>query len=166
MSFSPILQRFMEKAPIPVMVQALLERVFNPENLNACFDRAIDKQYTRDLLFSSLFDLMSLTVTKVFPSINSAYQSSKDKIRVSITSVYNKLNGLEPEVAAALVHDTAMDFKSLAEGLKGENKPWLPGFQVKMLDGNCIEATEHRLKVLRVRLCWENYWSFIHLRMI
>lgn len=90
MNFSPILQRFMEKAPIPVMVQALLERVLNPENLNACFDRAIDKQYTRELLFSSLFNLMSLTVTKVFPSINSAYQSSKDDIGVSITSVYKQ----------------------------------------------------------------------------
>lgn len=131
------------------MVQGLLERVLNDESLNACFDRAVDKQYTRDLLFSSLFKLMSLTVTKVFPSINSAYQSSEVDIDVSITSVYNKLNGLEPDITATLVHDTAMDFKRITKDLKGENNPWLPGFQVKMLDGNCIEATEHRLKVLR-----------------
>jgi hypothetical protein len=31
----------------------------------------------------------------------------------------------------------------------GTNTPLLPGYRVKFLDGNCIEATEHRLKVLR-----------------
>jgi hypothetical protein len=25
----------------------------------------------------------------------------------------------------------------------------LPGYQIKVLDGNCIEASEHRLEVLR-----------------
>ncbi|MDE1466101.1 IS4 family transposase, partial [Spartinivicinus poritis] len=147
--FSPILKRFMEKSPIPVMVQALLERVLSPEQLNAVFDRAVDKQYTRELLFSSLFDLMSLTVTKVFPTVNAAYQSSEVDIGVSLTSVYNKLNGLEPEVAATLIRDTAIEFKEIAKSLQGENKAWLPGYKIKVLDGNCIEATEHRLKVLR-----------------
>jgi hypothetical protein len=32
------------------------------------------------LLFSSLFELMSLVVTKVFPSVNAAYQSEKENI--------------------------------------------------------------------------------------
>ena len=31
----------------------------------------------------------------------------------------------------------------------GERSPWLPGDRVKMLDGNCIEARERRLNVLR-----------------
>jgi hypothetical protein len=33
--------------------------------------------------------------------------------------------------------------------LAGERTPWLPGYRVKMLDGNCIEASARRLKVLR-----------------
>jgi len=32
--FSTILQRFMEKSPVPVIVQVLLERVLSPEKLN------------------------------------------------------------------------------------------------------------------------------------
>lgn len=149
MAFSAILERFIEMSPIPVMVRALLERVLTAEKLAFCFERVTEKQYTRELLFSSVFDLMSLVVTKTFPSINAAYQSQKVEIGVSITSVYNKLNGLEASVSAALVKDTAKEMSEMVHVLKGECTPLLPGFRVKMLDGNCIEATEHRLKVLR-----------------
>jgi hypothetical protein len=38
---------------------------------------------------------------------------------------------------------------ALITQLDGERAPWLPGYRVKMLDGNCIEASERRLKVLR-----------------
>ena len=37
----------------------------------------------------------------------------------------------------------------LIEQLKGARAPWLPGYRVKILDGNCIEASDRRLKVLR-----------------
>jgi hypothetical protein len=33
--------------------------------------------------------------------------------------------------------------------MEGTGTPWLPGYRVKVLDGNCIEASEHRLKALR-----------------
>lgn len=149
MAASAILQRFMERSPIPVMARALLERVLNMERLNGCFERVTKKQYTRDLLFSSVFELMSLVVLKAFPSVNAAYQAQKANIGVSITSVYNKLNGLETEVPAALVQDTAEEFGQLITALNGPCQPLLPGYRVKMLDGNCLAGTEHRLEVLR-----------------
>jgi hypothetical protein len=37
----------------------------------------------------------------------------------------------------------------LLEQLDGARVPWLPGYRVKMIDGNCLEATERRLKPLR-----------------
>jgi hypothetical protein len=33
--------------------------------------------------------------------------------------------------------------------MNGTCQPWLPGYRIKVLDGNCIEATEHRIKELR-----------------
>jgi hypothetical protein len=33
--------------------------------------------------------------------------------------------------------------------LKGARTPWLAGYRIKVLDGNCIEATQHRLAPLR-----------------
>src|SRR2546421_11942271 len=31
----------------------------------------------------------------------------------------------------------------------GAREPWLAGYRVKVIDGNCLEATGHRLKPLR-----------------
>ena len=42
-----------------------------------------------------------------------------------------------------------MESEAIIRELKGGNPVLLPGYRVKLLDGNCIEATEHRLKVLR-----------------
>lgn len=149
MAFSAILSRFMELSPFPVMARALLERVLTEEKLEACFENATEKQYTRELLFSSIFELMSLVVTQTFSSINAAYQARRETIGVSITSVYNKLNGLETSVSAALVRDSAMELGGMVHALKATCSPLLPGYRVKMVDGNCLEASEHRLKALR-----------------
>lgn len=147
--FSTILQRFMEKSPVPVMVQVLLERVLSPEKLNAWFERTAVEQYTRELLFSTVFELMNLVIFKTFPSVHAAYQESGEQIGVSIASVYNKLNGIEAKTSAALVRDTASEKADIIEALGAVRESWLPGYRIKVLDGNCIEATEHRLEVLR-----------------
>lgn len=147
--FSEIFQRFMEQRPVPVMVQALLERVLSPGKLDAWFARTSVDQYTRELLFSTIFKLMGSVVFKTQPSINAAYKEEKGSIGVSITSVYNKLNGLEHTTSAALVRDTAGEMAGIIEKTGGQCAPWLPGYRIKVLDGNCIEATEHRLEVLR-----------------
>ncbi|QQO54153.1 MAG: IS4 family transposase [Thiohalocapsa sp. PB-PSB1] len=149
MMFSQIFQRFMEQRPVPVMVQALLERVLSPSKLDAWFARTAVDQYTRELLFSTIFNLMSAVVFKTHPSINAAYKEQGESIGVSITSVYNKLNGLESTTSAALVRDTAREQAAIVEQMGGQCAPWLPGYRIKVLDGNCIEATEHRLEVLR-----------------
>ena len=37
----------------------------------------------------------------------------------------------------------------LIEQLDGRRAPWLPGYRVKIIDGNCIAASDRRLKALR-----------------
>ena len=149
MILDSVFRRFFEKRPIPVMARAVLERVLKPERLDEWFERTAQQQYTKELLFSSLVNVMSLVAFKAFPSIHSAYQTVSDEIGVSVTSVYNKLNGVEPPTSRALVRDTASDLAQVVADLKGTRSAWLPGHRVKVLDGNCIEATEHRLDVLR-----------------
>ncbi len=147
--FSPILQRFMDKSPAPVMVQILLERVLCPKKLDDIFNRTAVKQYTRTLLFSTVFELMNLVIFKTYPFVNAAYKEEKEKVGVSITALYNKLNGISVETSATLVRETATEKVEIIHALDGVKKPLLSGYRVKMLDGNCIESTEHRLKVLR-----------------
>jgi hypothetical protein len=149
MESNAILQRFMQKCPIPVMVRALLERVLTAERLDACFAMASSKQYTRELLFSSVFELMSLVVLRSFSSINAAYQARKDEVGVSIASVYNKLNGIDIGVPALVVQQTAQDMAAIIRQLQGECAPLLPGYRVKIVDGNSLAASDNRLQVLR-----------------
>ena len=147
--FSKILQRFIEKSPVPVMLQMLIEKTLTINKLNNIFETTAIEQYTRTLLFSSLFDLMSLVVFKTFPNINAAYKEEKENLGVSITSVYNKLTGISTQTSSELVRQTSKEMAQIIREMKGEKQAILPGYRIKMIDGNCIEATEHRLEVLR-----------------
>ena len=144
-----VFQRFIEKSPVTVMVAGVLERVLNPDLLDELFEGTAEQQYTRELLFSTVFDLMSEVVCGIRPSIHVAYQASLEEISVSITSVYNKLNGLEPQIPAALVRHTAHELAAVITEMGGAREPLVAGYRSKIVDGNCIAATQHRLKELR-----------------
>lgn len=144
-----VFERFVEKAPVAVIVRGVLERVLSPDALNALYERVAVKQYTRELLFSNLVGLMNVVVCRIQPSIHAAYQDHKEEIETSIASVYNKLNGIDTQTSRALVRDTAGPMGESVHALNGAVTPWLAGYRVKVLDGNCIETTHHRLKPLR-----------------
>ena len=144
-----VFERFVEKAPVAVMVRGTLERVLGADALNGLYDRVAEKQYTRELLFSSVFQLMNLVVCRVQPSIHAAYQDNKETIETSLTAVYDKLSGIDTVTSRALVKETAQQMGESVFAMKGACTPWLSGYRVKVLDGNCIEATEHRLEPLR-----------------
>lgn len=142
-------EAFVQRSPISVMVRAVLERAFHASRLDALFEHTAVRQYTRELLFSALVALMSEVVLGISRSIRTAYQQSEEKPSVSITSVYNKLNGVEAAVSAALVRDSAAQVEPLIRQLGGTTPTLLPGFRVRILDGNHLAGTEHRLRELR-----------------
>ena len=144
-----VFERFVEKSPISVMVRGTLERVLGPDPLDLWYERTAQKQYTRTLLFSTVYDLMSQVVFRLQPSIHAAYRAQEAQVGTSVVSVYNKLQEIEPHTSAALVRYSAHQLAPLIEQLGGDREPWLRGYQVKIIDGNCLEASEHRLEVLR-----------------
>jgi hypothetical protein len=144
-----VFERFVEKSPISVMVRGTLERVLGADQLHAWFERTAQKQYTRTLLFSTVYELLSQVVFRIKPSVRAAYRDREDEVGASLISVSNKLNGLETHTSAELVRYSASVLPPLIEQLDGARVSWLPGYRVKILDGNCIEASERRLKVLR-----------------
>ncbi len=75
----------------------------------------------------------------------------REALAVSITAVYDKLAGLELEVSAALVRDSAQRLAPVIEALGGKAPVWLAGYRVLILDGNHLSGTEHRLEPLRRR---------------
>jgi len=144
-----IFKPYMEQSPVSVMVRGSMERLLSRAWIEEVFEESAQDQYTRELLFSSVFGLTCQVVLGRYKSIHAAYMPQMDEIGVSLTSVYNKLNGVSTQTSAALVQRNAADCAEIIESMGGGCQPWLPGYRVRILDGNCIEATEHRLAVLR-----------------
>src|SRR3954464_6785098 len=144
-----VFELFAHEAPVSVMVRATLENVLNPQALDQLFEDTAERQYTRTLLFSSVVDLMSLVVCRIRPSINAAYKKLAPVLGVTRKAVYDKLDRLEPEIGAALVGHTATALEPVITAMGGELPPWLPGYHIRVVDGNHLAGTEHRLKELR-----------------
>jgi Transposase DDE domain len=149
MVFSQLFERFVAKKPVTVMARATMEHALAPEALDALFMDRAEQQYTRELLFSSIVDLMGMVVAKIQPSIHAAYQEVAETLPVALTSVYNKINGVEPGVTAALVKHTADRLGAVVTQMGGEAVDLLPGYRVRIIDGNHLAATERRVKVIR-----------------
>ena len=149
MVFGDVFERFVTACPACVMFRALMEHVFAPAKLNAVFHQAAEKQYERELLFSTLVDLVSQVVTRSSKTVHAAYVKARARIPVSVRALYDKLDHVEPGTARALVQHTAKGVSDLIDGTDGCCEPLLKGYRVRILDGNHLGKTEHRLDVLR-----------------
>jgi IS4 transposase len=150
MLLGTVFERFAAKSPISVMVQATLERALTASWLDSLFEAHATGQYTRELLFSTVVDLLAQVVCGTRKSVHAAFQAAEEPIPVSLTSVYNKLNGVEPPVAAELVRHSAHQLGPVVAQLGGSLQPWVKGYSVRVLDGNHLPATEHRLAETRL----------------
>jgi hypothetical protein len=142
---------FIEKRPVCVLARGILERVMDVGRIDDLFERTAEVGYTRALQFSALVQLMSDVVLGVHPSVNAAFKtlSEAGQIAVSLTAVYQKLDRVETAVSQALVRDSAQIAAPVIDALKGRVSPWLSGYRCRVIDGNHLAATEHRLKELR-----------------
>lgn len=140
---------FIERSPVGVMARAIVERFFEPERLDELFCRTAVQQYQRNLLFSSVVDLVQSVVLGAEPSVFAAFRKRRHTLPVTDDSIYNKLKGMELGVSAALVRDSAERATAVIDELQARRTPWLPGYNIRILDGNFLSATEHRLEPLR-----------------
>ena len=154
-----IFEPFAEQCPVCVMAVAAARRLLGHDRLDRLFGRARVGQHVHRLMFADLFDLMAAVVSGSRRSVHHAYQSSG--IGVSAVAVYDKLKGIEPSVCRALVRETAAEVGVLMAGMAatetatataaaaGRRGPVLAGYRTRVLDGNAIAATEHRVGPLR-----------------
>jgi hypothetical protein len=149
MLLSNVLQRFLDQRPMAVMARGVLGHLLDPAHVDAVFAQAAERGYQKELLFSALVDLFADVVLRVEPSVHAAYRRRRAEIGVSAAALYKKLNGVEPAVTAAVVADSARRARAVIGGLHAAHDPWLPGYRCRVLDGNHLGATEHRIDALR-----------------
>lgn len=148
MALDAVLQRFVEQCPIAVMARLTLERAISAAWVDEVFDQHRQRQYTREILFSTVVDLMALVAMGLRPSLHAAAKSSK-QLKVSMTALYDKVNHAEPAVLRALVQGSAERLAPVVASLGQRKAPWALGYRVRIVDGNHLPASEKRLAPLR-----------------
>src|SRR4051794_24569142 len=150
MLFDPLFERFAAGTPLTVMTRALLENTLQAQPLDDLFERLAIEQYTRELLFSTVVATMTLVACRLYKSPRAVYAEHKDLFGVTLKCFYEKLQGVELHVTREMVRDHARRCACVIEELGGGRAPdLLPGYRVKILDGNALAGTDHRIKELR-----------------
>ncbi len=92
---------------------------------------------------------MSMVVCSIRPSINSAFKKLAPTLGVTRKAVYDKINRVETTTSAALVRHTGTVLTPVIDELGARVKPLLDGYRTRLLDGNHLAGTQHRLEELR-----------------
>jgi hypothetical protein len=149
MILSPVFEQFINKSPLSVMARATIEHTLSASSLDALFENTAESGYTRELHFSTIVDLMGMVACGTVAHVKAAYNHILERVPVTLKCVYEKLQHIETAVSAELVRSVASRCQGLITELGGTCSPLLPGYQVKILDGNHLAATQKRLKPTR-----------------
>ena len=144
-----ILDPFARGAAATVMTRMALEWLIDEPTFEALFQQATEAQYTRELTLTHLVNIMLDVASGTRPSPRAAFRARWEQIRVSEAAFYGKLQRMEPPIAAAVIRHTATQARAViaaAEGLRDEP---IPGYHARVLDGNALAGTEHRIQPLR-----------------
>jgi IS4 transposase len=148
MVLDTILERFVAGSPITVMAQLGFEWVFEPKWMDEVFEEYRERQYERELLFSTVVDVVALVALGMQPSVYAAARAKED-LRVSLSALYDKINHTEPALGRALVKQSAERLGPMVAQFRAHQAPVCPGYRVRIVDGNCLAPSEKRLKPLR-----------------
>ncbi|EAU69083.1 isrso13-transposase protein [Stigmatella aurantiaca DW4/3-1] len=147
MAFDAILERFVKNSPVSVMARLVLQRAVSAEWMDSLFEAHRKRQYTRELLFSTVVELMSVVAMGLRPSLHAGAKATEGG--TSIAALYEKVNRMEPDLVRALVRGSAQRLEPVVQPLRTGEKPWAEGYRVRVMDGNHLPASEKRLKPLR-----------------
>jgi hypothetical protein len=140
--------------PLGVMVRGTLEWLLADSVLEPLFQEQAPEQYTRELTIANLVNLMVQVSAGARASVFAAYKadqaSASPTITTSFQAVYSKLGRINPNASEGLVRFSADKLGLLLELMPGATAPAaLPGYRLRVLDGNVLAGSEHRLKPLR-----------------
>ncbi len=142
-------EKFIERSPVSVIVRGTLERVFDPAKLERVFADNAVLQYTRELTFAQCVGLMSDVVFRIAPTVGAWYKAHREKMTVTRQAVYDKLKRFELPIAAGLVQYAGRELLACLRQMPVQPRTLLSGYRVRVLDGNHLAGTEHRILELR-----------------
>jgi IS4 transposase len=148
MVMNAVISRCAEKSPVTVMARLALQRALEPAWVDALFEREGGAQYQRELLFSTTVELMSVVAVGLQPSLHAAAQACPE-MPVSVQALYGKIKRTEPDLVRALVAGSARRLGDVLAPMIEDKAPTVPGYRLRIVDGNHLPASEKRIKPLR-----------------
>ena len=142
-------KEFIESSPVSVIIRGTLERVLDPDKLEQVFENHAVRQYTRELTFAQCGEIMSDVVFQVSQSVGAWYKTHPDELSVTRQALYDKLKHLELPISAALVRHSEAELRPAMKAMGIRPQPLLPGYRMRVLDGNHLAGTDHRILELR-----------------
>jgi IS4 transposase len=139
--------------PLGVMVRGAMEWLVDEPTLQQLFQDNAPEQYTRDLTISALVKLLIQVSAGVRATVFAAFKVDQDTAEPSITTtfqaLYGKLGRINPAVSEALVRHSADKLTPVLQTMPAAVAEPLPGYRLRVLDGNVLAGTDHRLTALR-----------------
>src|SRR5713101_1457258 len=139
--------------PLGVMVRGTLEWLLDAAALEQLFAEHAPDQYTRELTLTALVGLLIQVSAGLRASVHAAYKADRATPQPTITTsyqaLYGKLGRFQPAAAEAVVRFSADKFGPLLAQLSPTAVAGIPGYRLRILDGNVLAGTDHRLKPLR-----------------
>ena len=148
MSMDALFQRLITLRPLAVLTRFIMQWVLNDE-LDDVFEEHRSRQYSRDILFSQLARTIAEVVLGFAKSPHQAYKKHRKQLQASSTAFYEKLKRVEPQVSEAMVRHSYRKARLLQQSLGMDGNEPIDGYHCRMLDGNHLQKTEHRIGELR-----------------
>lgn len=144
-----IINRLKVKRPVCLMARMSLARLLSPDAIDQVFYDHANEQYERKIPFSALTELMAEVTLCLSRSVNAGYKKLRDQLKAGRSSVFNKLARVEPQVAQALVRYSYEQTRQICNQMHAWSGGDVTGYRTKILDGNHLGGTEHRLREMR-----------------
>jgi hypothetical protein len=144
-----ILDPFAKGAAPAVMTRLALDWMIRPTSIDPLLEEVAQGQYDREFLLSHFVEVMADVACGSRPSPRAAFLRRQFDQIASLSAFYRKLGRMELAVSAALVHQTADRARELITAAAGFLPEPIPGYSARVIDGNVLAGTDHRIDELR-----------------
>jgi Transposase DDE domain len=144
-----ILNPFVKDAPAAVMTRIALDWIIDGTPLDELLQEVADGQYQREFALSHFVQVMLDVACGFRPTPRAAFLRRELQRVASISAFYRKLGRMEPGVTEDIVRRTARRARQLIVAGGGLLPEPIPGYSARILDGNVLTGTEHRIEPLR-----------------
>jgi IS4 transposase len=145
----PLFAVFAKERPVATMAQLALRRLLDDAALEAVFAAHAQTQREEVIPFAALTQMMANVVLNLEPSVNASIKKMSAQLGASYQAVFGKLQRVETSTSRGLVQYSFGRIAAVQRALGSLPGRDLAGYETRIIDGNHLAATDHRLQETR-----------------